>query len=489
MKYANPILRGDYSDPDVIRVGEDFYMISSSFTYLPGIPVLHSRDLASWEIIGYAVKRLPFARYDAPAHGCGTWAPSLRYHNNTFYVYVCLPDEGLFAFTAADPAGEWECHFVKDVTGWIDPCPLFDEDGSAYLIHGFAASRVGIKNILYLHRMSPDGMKILDNGRPVYDGVEHGDETVEGPKLYKRNGLYWIFCPAGGVATGYQLALCAENIYGPYTRHTVLCQGDTPVNGPHQGGWVTDGRGGDWFIHFQDAGAYGRILHLQPVDWSSGVPVMGNGGFPVAGGDTGLAEYKASIPMSDDFSGGLGLKWQWQANPNQAWYSEQRHGLRLYAAPADSLFGAGNFLSQLMQAFDFDMEIRLKPHFHPGDWAGLGMMGWQYHYLAWDGEKVILTEGKAERLSRFVPDSVKETVLAEAECRGSAARLIMRVRHGKAAFAFAPEGGSETPVGEEYPMSPGGWTGARPGIFCMNIKGAWGGWADVEYCRVREAKA
>ena len=420
MKYANPILRGDYSDPDVIRVGEDFYMISSSFTYLPGIPVLHSRDLASWEIIGYAVKRLPFARYDAPAHGCGTWAPSLRYHNKTFYVYVCLPDEGLFAFTAADPAGEWECHFVKDVTGWIDPCPLFDEDGSAYLIHGFAASRVGIKNILYLHRMSPDGMKILDNGRPVYDGVEHGDETVEGPKLYKRNGLYWIFCPAGGVATGYQLALCAENIYGPYT---------------------------------------------------------------------GLAEYKASIPMSDDFSGGLGLKWQWQANPNQAWYSELRPGLRLYAAPADSLFGAGNFLSQLMQAFDFDMEIRLKPHFHPGDRAGLGMMGWQYHYLAWDGEMVILSEGTAERLSRFVPDSVKETVLAEAECRGSAARLIMRVRHGKAAFAFAPEGGSETPVGEEYPLSPGGWTGARPGIFCMNIKGAWGGWADVEYCRVREAKA
>ena len=119
MHYTNPILKGDYSVPDVIRVGEDFYMISSSFTYLPGIPVLQSRDLVHWELIGYAASSLPFERYRKPVHKCGTWAPSLRYHNGLFYVYVCLPDEGLFAFTAEDPAGRWDCHWIMDVSGWI----------------------------------------------------------------------------------------------------------------------------------------------------------------------------------------------------------------------------------------------------------------------------------------------------------------------------------------------------------------------------------
>ena len=274
MRYTNPILYGDYSDPDVVRVGEDFYMISSSFTYVPGLPVLHSKDLVHWELIGYAARRLPFARYDKPAHKCGIWAPSLRYHNGTFYIYVCMPDEGLFAFTTKDPAGEWECHYVKDVTGWIDPCPLFDDDGRAWLVHGFAASRAGINNVLYVHKLSPDGLTVLDKGKMVYDGADHNDITVEGPKAYKRDGMYWILCPAGSVRPGYQLALRAENIYGPYERRVVLGQGNTPITGPHQGGWVNDGHGKDWFIHFQDMDAYGRVTHLQPVDWSDGWPVM-----------------------------------------------------------------------------------------------------------------------------------------------------------------------------------------------------------------------
>ena len=108
MHYRNPILRGDYSDPDVIRVGEDFYLTSSSFTYVPGLPILHSRDLVHWEQIGYAAERLPFERYNRPAHKCGTWAPSIRWHNGPCYVYVCLPDEGLLAFTAENPAGRSE---------------------------------------------------------------------------------------------------------------------------------------------------------------------------------------------------------------------------------------------------------------------------------------------------------------------------------------------------------------------------------------------
>lgn len=487
MRYANPILYGDYSDPDVIRVGEDFYMVSSSFTYVPGILVLHSRDLAHWELIGYAAQRLPFARYDRPAHKCGLWAPSLRYHNGLFYVYACMPDEGLFAFTAKDPAGEWDCHYVKDVTGWIDPCPLFDGDGQAYLIHGFAASRAGINNVLYAHSMSADGLSVLDKGRLIYDGAAHGDETVEGPKAYKRDGIYWILCPAGGVKTGYQLALRAENPYGPYERRVVLRQGGTPVNGPHQGGWVDDGRGKDWFIHFQDRGVYGRVPHLQPVDWSDGWPMMGKNGEPVPGGQIDLPPFDAEIPTSDDFAGGLGLQWQWQANPSADWFSELKPGLRLRAAPADSLFHAGNFLSQLMQSPDFDMDALFHVRAQDGDLSGLAMMGYTYCFIALSEGKVCLKTGAAAEISRWTPERVTETAAAEAAWPDSTVLFRMRVRQGLVSFFFGRDSRSLQPLGSEYPMACGGWTGARPGLFVLNTLGRWGGWADVKYVRFTKA--
>ena len=480
MRYTNPILYGDYSDPDVIRVGEDFYMISSSFTYLPGIPVLRSRDLVHWDLIGYAARRLPFERYARPAHRSGTWAPCLRWHNGVFYVYVCLPDEGLLAFTARDPAGEWECHYVMDVTGWIDPTVLFDTDGRVWLVHAWAASRVGVNNVLHVHEMSADGLKVLDKGKRIYDGAERGDVCVEGPKLYRRQGKYWILCPAGGVKPGYQLALRADSVFGPYERRVVLSQGNTPVNGPHQGGWVDDGRGGDWFIHFQDVDAYGRVPHLQPVDWTDGWPVMGNGGAPVSEGDTGLPEYAGSIPASDDFREGLGLQWQWQANPDSAWYRELKPGLRLYAAPQESLFHAGNFLSQLMQHRDFDMDAKLSMHAREGDMAGLAMMGYTYHYIALMDGKVCLKRGRAEVISRWVRERVTEETLAEAPWDKESILLRMRVRDGRVSFLYGSDPEALLPLGEDYPMACGGWTGARPGVFALNTRGQWGGWTDVE---------
>ena len=483
MRYTNPILFGDYSDPDVIRVGESYYMISSSFTYLPGIPVLRSRDLAQWELIGYAARRLPFARYDKPAHKCGTWAPSIRYHAGLFYVYVCLPDEGLLAFTAEDPSSEWECYHVHDVCGWIDPCPLFDDDGRAWLIHGFAASRAGINNLLYIHELTPDGLRVIDKGRLIYNGDEHGDTTVEGPKLYKRSGRYWILCPAGGVTNGYQLALRSASLFGPYERQVVLQQGTTQVNGPHQGGWVEDGNGHDWFIHFQDVGVYGRVPHLQPVDWMSGWPVMGRNGEPVPGGDTGLRSVPAQVPTSDDFLQDIGLQWQWQSNPDRAWYSLLKPGLRLHAAPADTLFQAGQFLSQLMQGKCFDMEICLSAHFHTGDRAGLGMMGYTYHYAALEDGYIRLYRGDVMEMGRMQPERVTETLLAQVPWSCGQLLLRLQVRRGQMRFYFgSPEDGCQ-PIGEDYALSCGGWTGARPGIFAFNALGCWGGWADIRYVR------
>ncbi len=472
MRYLNPVLYMDLSDPDVIRVGEDFYMTASSFTYVPGLPVLHSRDLVHWEIIGYAADRLPAARYTRPAHGCGIWAPSIRYHQGTFYIYACMPDEGLYAWTAKDPAGPWQCRLVKAVTGWIDPCPLFDESG-AWLIHGFAASRVGINNILYIHRLSDDGLNVLDKGRRVYDGAEHGDITVEGPKIYRREGLYWILCPAGGVRTGYQLALRSRELFGPYERRVVLEQGASPVNGPHQGAWTDDGRGGDWFIHFQDVGPYGRVPHLQPVDWQDGWPVMGDHGTPVSGGETGLPACPLSVPLSDSFEFSIGPAWQWQANPDPSWSALLHPGLRLFAAPAKRLYEAGHFLSRLMTCRDFDMDVRLSvPYLGPAA-AGAGIMGKAYVFAA-------LKDGMA-RLVRGGAETPEREILA-LPYRKTELTLRLQVRDGTVSFMFGPDPDALEPLGTSFPMVPGGWTGARPGFFCTGS----GGYADVRSVRITE---
>ncbi len=480
MYYTNPILKGDYSDPDVVRDGKFFYMISSSFTYVPGIPILRSADLVHWEIIGHAINRLPSGRYDVPVHKCGAWAPSIRLHNGLFYVYVCLPDEGLYAFTAKDPAGEWECHLVHDVCGWIDPCPLFDDDGRAWLIHGFAASRCGINNILYVHEMSPDGLRILDKGRLVYNGADHGDVTVEGPKLYKRGPWYWIFCPAGGVKPGYQLALRSKSVFGPYERKEVLHQGSTNVNGPHQGGLIDDGHGREWFIHFQDVDAYGRIPHLQPVKWVDNWPVIGNEGEPVPCGDTLLPEAPCSIATSDDFEKRIGLQWQWQCNPDSNWYDLLYPGLRLHAAPAESLFSAGQFLSQLMQCFDFDMDMSFKAHLLPGDRAGLGMMGYPYTCLSLTTEGLELRLGTVHEQGFRQNAWATETLLAKLSATDAPSQLRLSVRKGQCRYFFKTPGGLWQQLGDSSPLAAGGWTGARPGLFCYSASGKPGGYIDVE---------
>jgi len=253
------VLFGDYSDPDVIRVGNDYYLVSSSFQCVPGLPILHSRDLESWEVISYAVPRLPSPDFDRPQHGNGLWAPSIRHHDGFFWIYVGDPDRGIFMTRARDPAGPWEpLALVKEAKGWIDPCPFWDDDGTPYLVHAWAKSRAGFNSILTINRLSADGRRVIDEGTTVFDGRER-QPTIEGPKLYKRNCWYYIFAPAGGVKQGWQAVLRSKNILGPYEDRIVLEQGTTRINGPHQGAWVEAADGTSRFIHFQDRGAYGRI--------------------------------------------------------------------------------------------------------------------------------------------------------------------------------------------------------------------------------------
>ena len=235
-KYKNPLIYADYSDLDVIRVGEDYDMISSSFSHFPGLPILHSKDLVNWKIVGHAVQQYPYPEFDKPQHGNAIWAPSIRYHNQEYYISFGDPDRGVFMTKAKNPGGPWEpLKLVGKALGWEDCCPLWDEAGKAYLVHAFVNSRCGIKHKLAISPMSPDGTWLIGKDSIIFDGtVTH--PVLEGPKFYKRNGYYYIMAPAGGVKSGWQTVLRSKNVYDPYEDKITLERESTNINGQHFSG-------------------------------------------------------------------------------------------------------------------------------------------------------------------------------------------------------------------------------------------------------------
>ncbi len=494
--YRNPILFADYSDPDVVRVGDDFYLVASSFNCTPGVPILHSKDLVNWTIINHVLDRLPFEVYNQPAHGCGVWAPSIRFHAGKFWVFFSTPDEGIFMSTAADPAGAWSpLTLVQAAKGWIDPCPFWDDDGQAYLVHAFAASRAGIKSILHICRMKPDGTALLDEGRLVFDGRAH-HPTIEGPKLYKRNGYYYIFAPAGGVPTGWQTVLRSTSIYGPYEDRIVMAQGRTEVNGPHQGGWVELASGEDWFVHFQDRGAYGRIVHLQPLKWVDEWPIIGlvtNGdgvGEPVSAWrkpNIGR-DYPIAVPQtSDEFEAAtLGRQWQWHANPKSEWMSLEAHPghLRLYAQPVQdlNLRLAPNLLLQKFPApaFTITTLLTLAPQ-RVGAQAGLVVMGDAYAYVA------LAKTGNGYRLVQCAKSDADQAPreVESLDWQAASAHVRVSVRSGAVCrFSVSQDGQAFTPIGGDFQARAGRWIGAKVGLFCARPDQAVnGGWADFDWFR------
>lgn len=408
-EYKNPILYTDYSDPDAIRVGEDYYMIASSFCNSPAIPILHSKDLVNWKVINYCLKDIPEFRYRNPVHGCGVWAPSIRYHEGTFYVCFPMPDEGIYMTTAKDPYKEWSKPVnIRPGAGWIDPCPFWDDDGKAYLVAGVAKSRIGYKSVLHMVEMQPDGMGLIGEEKVIFDGNLNDQVTIEGPKLYKRNGWYYVFAPAGGVKTGWQTVLRSRNIFGPYEYKVVLRQGETEINGPHQGAWVDTVTGEDWFLHFQDVYAAGRIIHLQPMIWENDWPIIGE---PVKGEDYGVPVLKHKKPnvgktfaetekpycpeLDDEFDKAeLGLQWQWNANHEDNWaeFKTDRDGVRredgswikLNAVSTPMERPVCDFRNLLLQKWampEFSCETRMNvAHMQNGDFAGFVSLG--MHYVA-----------------------------------------------------------------------------------------------------------
>ena len=501
-RYRNPILYADYSDPDVIRVRNDFYLTASSFNAVPGLPILHSTDLVNWSIIGHALPRQPpFDVFAQPQHGKGVWAPAIRHHGGQFVIYYGDPDFGIYRVEAHHPAGPWSAPLlIKQARGWIDPCPFWDDDGNAYLVHAMAASRSGINSVLIIHRMSRDGTRLLDAGVLVFDGKDR-HPTLEGPKLYKRNGYYYIFAPAGGVETGWQLALRSRNIMGPYTDRVLFRRGNTNVNGPHQGGWVDTPGGEDWFVHFQDQGPYGRVVHLQPMSWRNDWPVIGVD----AGADgTGepVASYRkprvkvASKPQtpadSDEFSGErLGLQWQWQANPADNWaFPAPALGvLRLYTVKRPE--AARNFWevpNLLLQKFPGPLfTATAKVNFMPlatGHETGLIVMGLDYAYLSLLQKDDGLYAG--ETVVKDADQGTAETRVAEQLVSGNEFYLRVTVAEGAvASFSLSSDGQHFTTLGEPFRARQGRWIGAKLGLFAVRPSDSGkAGYADYDWVRL-----
>ncbi|MFR9521588.1 MAG: glycoside hydrolase 43 family protein [Rikenellaceae bacterium] len=497
--YTNPIIHADFSDPDLIRVGNDFYMVASSFNCAPGIPVLHSNDLVNWEIINYVYTNIPYDSYAKVAHGQGSWAPSIRYNNGTYYVYFCTPTDGLFAATTTDPRSEWELHHVLNVAQWEDPCPFWDDDGSAWLVRTKLCG-----GPVYLHKMSEDGLSLLDNGEIVYwDNAEN--PILEGLKIMKRNSYYYIFAPAGGVNTGWQTVLRAKNIHGPYESRRVLDE-DNGINGPHQGGLVDTPTGEWWFIHFQDRKAYGRILHLQPAEWLDndwiiiGEDTDGNQcGEPVLHyqkPDVGATYDIKTVQTSDEFNNGkLGLQWQWHGAPQDKWYSlsENPGSIRLYAVASPTEYGnlhyTPNLLLQKLPAPSFMATTRLDVSaLKQGERAGLIVSGMQHSYLAVeyhkDGYKVLLFTGKYNNCG-YPPcavasvDDIKTT------------EILLRVNitdEQECYYSFSLDGGkSYRRMGDNISLSAGRWIGAKVGLFCINPNVMDGcGHVDFDYFKIEK---
>jgi beta-xylosidase len=502
--YKNPVINADYSDPDAIRVGSDFYMVSSSFEDIPGLPILHSKDLVNWTIIGHALRRQPpYEHFSLPRHGEGVWAPSIRFHNSEFYLYYPDPDFGVYLTRAKKAEGPWtDPVLVLPGKGIIDPCPLWDDDGQAYLVHAYAGSRAGIKSIITVNKLNTEGTKAMDEGVLVYDGHET-DPTIEGPKFYKRNGFYYIFAPAGGVPTGWQLVLRSKTIYGPYERKVVMDQGTSSTNGPHQGAWVTTQTGEDWFLHFQDKDAYGRVVHLQPMKWINDWPVIGIDKDGDGKGEPVLTYKKPNVGKtfqvqtpqeSDEFTTNfIGPQWQWMANPKSTWaFANPSMGvLRLFSDKlpdsARNLWDAPNVLLQKFPAEEFMVTTKLTFKPNPkleNEKAGLVVMGFSYAGLALKSKTdgIYLVQVICKEASKGKSPVEKELL----KLVSPTVYLRMITTTGAScSFSYSTDGKTFTAAGEPFQAEVGRWIGAKVGIFCTReTQVNDSGWADFDWFRV-----
>lgn len=514
--YQNPVLHADYSDPDVCAVGGDYFLTASSFNCIPGLPILHSKDLVNWKIVNYALKKVePVEYYNEARHGKGVWAPSIRFHEGMYYIYWGDPDFGIFMVKTRDPYGEWDKPvLVKAGKGMIDPCPLWDDDGRVYLAHAWAGSRAKFNSVLTVCELNKEGTKVISDPVLVFDGNDGVNHTIEGAKFYKRNGFYYLFAPAGGVVSGWQLVMRSKDVYGPYEARIVMAQGKTDINGPHQGGWVDTPAGESWFLHFQDKGAYGRVLHLNPMKWVNDWPVIGvdkdgdGCGDPVSRYRKPKTDktYPIETPVeSDEFdTRKLGLQWEWHANYQDVFGFTTNMGYaRIYGHELSPHFKnfweVPNLLMQKFPAEEFTATAKLKVSAKDdGQLSGLIIMGWDYSWIGVEkqGEKFLLKQAVCKDAEQGNLEQVSTLAVLEPSRKFEAGlfpnyerEIYIRVHVDKGAycrFSYSLDGKKFTEAGTLFKARQGKWIGAKVGMFSVTPHGKERGWVDVDWFRVEK---
>lgn len=473
--YANPPLNADYPDPDIIRVGDDFYFASTTFANAPGLTLLHSRDLVNWDIVSHLIPRLDGSpTFDLQAGGSyrhGIYAPSLRYRDGTFYVAVTPVGQHTRIYRARDPRGPWT-HVTLERAAF-DPALFFDDDGAAYL-----ATSIGSDGTITLHTLDRDVTRITASR------VIHYNKGAEGSKLLKRGGYYYLFNALPG-----KLALTvsrARSLDGPWETRPQI----DDTTGGHQGALV-DLPGGGWYgFVMRDAGAIGRVTNISPVFWRDDWPVWGTpaapGRVPAVAPKPIAGQPFAEPPSSDDFATSvLGRQWQWNHNPvDGRWSLAERPGwLRLHAAPGSQFWWARNTLVQKAQAPRARGEVLIDARgLKRGDVCGFGTLGKFSAQLSVVGGTNTLTMRVTENRKDGPHIDTRVAALPV-----KVARLWLRTdmdfTTDTATLAYSEDGRRFTPVGGAVPLvfdwQTGTFQGVQFALSCYNPAGQ-GGWLDID---------
>jgi alpha-N-arabinofuranosidase len=380
----NPILPGFYPDPSICRVGSDYYLVNSSFSYFPGVPIFHSTDLVNWKQIGHILDRPSQLKLNNQGISQGIYAPSIRYHDGTFYMVTTLigGEGGNFFVTAKNPAGPWsEPTWIREVDG-IDPSFFFDENGKAYLVNnGPPPANVSLYNghrALWLQEFDVKNQQLTGERKVIVNAgtdISKKPIWIEGPHIYQKNGFYYLMAAEGGTGEAHsEVIFRSKDIWGPYevyAANPILTQRDLPADRPNPitcagHADLVETPNDDWVSVFLACQPYigdyyntGRQTFFNPVDWSSGWPVILEKGkvipeettSPLKPEEGKVSFYESSANWKDDFEEEvLKMEWNFIRTPSEEWYELKDKSLIIHARPVSiSEVGNPSFIGRRLQ--------------------------------------------------------------------------------------------------------------------------------------------
>ena len=502
-KIKNPMLWADVPDPDIIRVGDTFYLVSTTMHLMPGAPVMASKDLKNWETVGYIFDRLTDSpKYDlqqGTVYGRGQWATSLKYHNGKFYALLAPNEHGkmgdTYIFSAEKAEGPWK--IVSRMRHFHDCSLFFDDDGRVYVVYGTGE----------LMELKPDLSDVIEGTHmQIFQREEDERGLLEGSRMIKHNGKYYLLMISHTYAPGrHRREVCyrADDIHGPYEKQVIL-ESEFGGFSYEAQGTIVDTQDGDWYgIIFQDRGGVGRVLTVMPCRWINGWPMLGdeNGKVPETVRPLVSGQPEASIVKSDDFSDKkLGLHWQWNHNPiDEAWSLTERPGfLRLKTnRVVNTLYLAPNTLTQRMEGPTCSGVIAMDcSKMKDGDCAGLAAFNSETGALIVkkNGKKLVL---EMNEMTVELSDRDKEVTKFDEKCIEQVAlnqqKVWLRIdadfrpteRGGRDAanFYYSLDGSQWTKIGTTDYRMRFDWRrffmGTKFGIFCYATKKA-GGYVDID---------